>query len=97
MLERVQERLSQEKRQEKGKGKRKKTSRPLNRRQLAILQRYQSGDLRRHANELTKASGHGRLWRWDASYEDIGGSTGGFLRTVLDDWEPYDIADFEDA
>ena len=27
--------------------------------------------------------------------DDSKGSTGGFVRTVLDDWEPPDLADFE--
>ena len=40
-------------------------------------------------------SGHGRLKKEDHSFVDIGGSTGGFVRTVLDDWEPPDLADFE--
>ena len=39
--------------------------------------------------------GHGRLKNEDESWVDIGGGTGGFVRTVLDDWEPPDLADFE--
>ena len=57
--------------------------------------RYQSGELRKEANKLTKISGHGRLKKEDDSFVDIGGSTGGFVRTVLDDWEPPDLADFD--
>ena len=41
------------------------------------------------------ASGHDRLKKEDRSFVDIGGSTGGFVRTVLDDWEPPDLAEFE--
>ena len=82
MLERLQQRLSQ-------------TNRQLNPKQLQVLQQYQSGELRRQANNLTMISGHGRLKMEDHSFVDIGGSTGGFVRTVLDDWEPPDLADFE--
>ena len=63
--------------------------------QLQILREYKSGELRRQANKLTMISGHGRLKKEDHSFVDIGGSTGGFVRTVLDDWEPPDLADFE--
>ena len=81
MLERLQERVSQGK------------ARPLNPGQLRVLQKYQSGELRKQANKLTMISGHGRLKKEDHSFVDIGGSTGGFVRTVLDDWEPPDLAD----
>ena len=79
MLERVQERRQW----------------PLTPKQLEFLQEYQSGNLRREANKLTMMSGHGRLKRDDASFVDIGGSTGGFVWTVLDDWEAPDLAEFE--
>ena len=92
MLERLQERLS---RGNEAKGKGKKKARTLNPKQLRVLQEYQSGILRRQANNLTMVSGHGRLKKEDRSFVDIGGSTGGFVRTVLDDWEPPDLADFE--
>ena len=59
------------------------------------MQEYESGVLRKQANKLTMISGHGRLKKEDHSFVDIGGSTGGFVRTVLDDWEPPDLADFE--
>ena len=58
MLERLQERLSHG---NKAKGKGKRKARPLNPKQLRVLQEYQSGDLRRQANNLTMISGHGRL------------------------------------
>ena len=29
------------------------------------------------------------------SFVDIGGSTGGFVRIVLDDWKPPDLAAFD--
>ena len=44
---------------------------------------------------ITMISGRGRLKKEDHSFVDIGGSTGGFVRTVLDDWEPPDLADFD--
>ena len=91
-MERLQNRLSQDN-EAKGKGKRKAT--PPNPKQLRVLQEYQSGELRRQAHKLTMISGHGRLKKEDHSFVDIGGSTGGFARTVLDDWEPPDLADFE--
>ena len=33
--------------------------------------------------------------RSDGSFVDIGGSTGGYARTVLYDWEPPNVTDFE--
>ena len=72
-----------------------KTLRPCTPRQQEVLKEYRSGWLRQEANKLTLISGHGRLKKEDDSYVDIGGSTGGFLRTVLDDWGPPDLADFE--
>ena len=92
MLERLQERLSQGN-EDKGKGKRK--ARPLNPNQQRVLQEYHSGELRKQADKLTMISGHGRLKKEDHSFVDIGGSAGGFVRIVLDDWEPPGLADFE--
>ena len=92
MLERLQERLSLPPLTHKG----KREARPLTPKQLRVLQEYRSGELRRQANKLTKIFGHGRLKKEDDSFVDIGGSTGGFVRTVLDDWEPPDLADFEE-
>ena len=95
MLERLQERIQDNSQRD---------ARPLTPKQLRELEAYQSGELRREANKFTKISGHGRLRKedyelrpWDRdSFVDIGGSTGGFVRTVLDDWEPPDVADFEE-
>ena len=87
MLERLQQRY-----EAKGKGR---NEMPLNYQQRRVLQDYQSGALLLEANKLTMISGHGRLKKEDDSFVDIGGSTGGFVRTVLDDWEPPDTADFE--
>ena len=72
-----------------------KTWRPFIPRQLEVLKQYKSGWLLQEANRLTLISGHGRLKRADDTFEDIGGSTGGFLRTVLDNWGPPDLQDFD--
>ena len=63
--------------------------------QLLALQQYQTGELRQRANNLTEISGHGRLKREDDTFVDIGRSTGGYVRVVMDDWEPPDITEFE--
>ena len=68
---------------------------PLNLKQHQILQEYRSGRLRQEANKLTMISGHGRLKSADTSFVDIDGSTGGFVRTVLEEWGPPDLKDFE--
>ena len=91
MLERLQKNLDSE-----GKGFGGKKGRPLNSMQLQVLEEYQSGALRKEANRLTMISGHGRLKKEDHSFVDIGGSTGGFLRRVLDDWEEPDLGEFEE-
>ena len=96
MLERLQQRLEREAKAKKAKGKGKKNVKQLNREQLRVLKDYQSGELRKEANRLTMLSGHGRLKKADHSLVDIGGSTGGFVRTVLDDWEAPDLTDFQD-
>ena len=85
-MERLQERLK-----DQGKGE----ARPLTPKQLRDLKAYQSGELRRKANKFTMISGHGRLKRGDNSFVDIGGSTGGFGRTVLEERGPPDLKDFE--
>ena len=62
--------------------------------QRALLEKYNSGELLEEANSRTLISGHGRLKRKNGTYVDIGGSTGGFLRGVLDDWNPPDLSEF---
>ena len=71
------------------------TWRPFTDRQLEVLDQYRSGWLRKEANKRALWSGHGRLKRGDDSFVDIGGSTGGLVRTVLDDWGPPDLTDFD--
>ena len=59
-----------------------------------LLKKYDSGELLEEANKRTLMSGHGRLKRKNGTFVDIGGSTGGFLRGVLDNWEPPDLSEF---
>ena len=59
------------------------------------MQLYDNGTLLAEANRLTQISGNGRLRRSDGSFIDIGGSTGGYTRAVLYDWEPPDVTEFE--
>ena len=67
----------------------------LKRHQEDLLKLYDNGTLLADANRLTHSSGNGRLRRSDESFVDIGGSTGGYARTVLYDWEPPDVTEFE--
>ena len=86
MLQRLQEKISNG----------TKRRRPLNSEQSRLLQDFESGKLRREANDWTFMFGHGRLRREDGTFVDIGGSTGGFVRTVLDDWESPDTKHFQE-
>ena len=65
----------------------------LTSKQLALLEVFDSGFLLKEANRLTKLAGHGRIHKSRTEWIDIGGSTGGFVRTVLDDWAPPDLSD----
>ena len=67
----------------------------MTKRQKDLLVLYDAGALLAEANRLTRISGNGRLRRSDGSFVDIGGSTGGYTRTVLYDWEPPDVTDFD--
>ena len=67
----------------------------LSRKQQDLLALYDNGSLLAEANRLTRISGNGRLRRSDGSFVDIGGSTGGYTRTVLYDWEPPDVTEFD--
>ena len=68
----------------------------LSKKAVALLRDLDNGKLLHEANTLTRLSGHGRLRKSNGEFIDIGGSTGGFVRTVLDDWEPPDFNDFND-
>ena len=56
--------------------------------QLGILDTYDSGQLRIVMNDTVAQFGHGRLVRATGKTQDIGGSTGGGSRRIVDDWEP---------
>jgi len=58
-----------------------------------LLNDLRSGTLLRQANDAVEAYGHGTL-RTDQGTLQIGGSTGGRTREVLDGWEPTRPADF---
>jgi predicted rRNA methylase YqxC with S4 and FtsJ domains len=66
----------------------------LSKKAVALLRDLDNGKLLHAANTLTRLSGHGRLRKSNGEFIDIGGSTGGFVRTVLDDWEPPDFNDW---
>ena len=72
-----------------------KTRKPLTPMQLEVLKQFKSGLLLREANRRTLISGHGRLKRADDTFEDIGGSTGGLVRIVLDNWREPALEDFD--
>ena len=67
----------------------------LSRRERALMKLFDDGSLLSEANELTLKAGNGRLRRLDGSFVDIGGSAGGYARSVLKDWEPPDLTEFE--
>ena len=64
-------------------------------RQADELKLYDNGFLLEKANELTLRSGHGTLRRpGDGVKREIGASTGGFVREILENWEPPNLKDF---
>ena len=67
----------------------------LSRKQQDLLKLYDDATLLEEANRLTRISGNGRLRRSDGSFIDIGGSTEGYTRTVLYDWQPPDVTEFD--
>ena len=64
------------------------------RRQLDVLQKWESGELLSNRNKAILAVGHGRLRSARGDYLDIGGSTGGGSRRIIDSWQPPDWRDF---
>ena len=62
--------------------------------QRLLLQRYVSGELLRRRNLAVGELGHGRLRTARGDYLDIGGSTGGGSRRILDSWQPPDWREF---
>ena len=63
-------------------------------RELEVLQKWDSGELLSKRNEAIVAVGHGRLQSAQGDYLDIGGSTGGGSRRIIDSWQPPDWRDF---
>ena len=63
-------------------------------RQTVLLEDFRSGRLMMELNERKVAWGHGRLRDEAGGHMDIGGSTGGGSRRIIDDWEPPDGQDF---
>ena len=55
------------------------------------LGRLQQQTFQIKANRLTQEAGHGRFRCRDGIFVDIGGSTGGYTRTVLYDWTPPNL------
>ena len=60
----------------------------LNPRECELLEQFVRGELRKMANDAVIAHGHGRLRAADGSFLDIGGSTGGIVRKLLDSFAP---------
>ena len=62
----------------------------LTRNQLDVLEKWHKGELLDDWNNAVLALGHGRLRNLAGRTLDIGGSTGGGSRRVLDTWQPPD-------
>ena len=58
------------------------------------LLRLEDGSLLRHTNEAVAAYGHGTLRRDDGETIEIGGSTGGITRFLLDGYAEPDVDSF---
>ena len=68
--------------------------RDLERWERENLRRLQDGSLLRHTNEAVAAYGHGTLRRDDGETIEIGGSTGGITRFLLDGYAEPDVDSF---
>jgi hypothetical protein len=90
-LARLRTHMEDEERKGKGKGKDR-----LNKQQKKLLELYDNGTLLSEANRLTKLSGHGTLKSPDQTFLQIGGSTGGYFRSVIFDWTPPDASQFDE-
>ena len=62
--------------------------------QWNLLQRWDSGELRRELNEAVAACGHRPLGSRQGEHLDIGDSTGGGSRRLVDGWVPPDWREF---
>ena len=63
-------------------------------RQWHLLQRWDSGELRRELDEAVATWGHRRLGSAHGEHLDIGCSTGGGSRRLVDGWVPPDWREF---
>ena len=68
--------------------------RDLERWEQENLRRLEDGSLLRHTNEAVAAYGHGTLRRDDGETIEIGGSTGGITRFLLDGYAEPDVDSF---
>ena len=62
--------------------------------QWSLLQRWVSGELRRELNEAVAACGHRPVGSRGGEHLDIGDSTGGGSRRLVDGWVPPDWRQF---
>ena len=62
--------------------------------QLDILDKWDKGILRENLNKVITELGHGRLQSNTGEFLDIGGSTGGGSRRIIDGWTPPDWRQF---
>ena len=61
---------------------------------MGALPTHDSGQLRKDMIGAATQHGHGRLVRDDGETLDIGGSTGGGSRRIIDDWRAPDWRQF---
>ncbi len=66
----------------------------ITRRKAELLEKYDNDELRIERNRAVWALGHGRLHNKQGDTMDIGGSTGGVSRRIIDGWKPPDIHEF---
>ena len=66
----------------------------FSRRQYAVLQMWDDGQLRKNLNKTITDLGHGRLQSAQGAFLEIGGSTGGGARRIIDSWVPPDWHQF---
>ncbi len=67
---------------------------PFTQKELEVLQQWDSGQLLHKKNMSIVSVGHGRLQTALGDYLDIGGSTGGGSRRIIDGWQPPDWRQF---
>jgi hypothetical protein len=66
----------------------------LSKNQLDVLKQWDRGWLRDALNQAIGEFGHGRLESQTGEFLDIGGSTGGGSRRLIDGWVPLDWREF---